>query len=64
MRRLIGRENASAMIFENFWRCRRCRRRLIERPAKVLACMPSPDRQAVVVQHLVVETIDQPVLIH
>ena len=63
MRRLIGRENTSAMILENFRRSGCCRRRLIERPAKVLARMPAADRQAVVVEHFIVEAIDQPVLV-
>ena len=64
MRRLIGREYASAMVLENFWRSYRCRRRMIERPAKVLARMAAADRQAVVVQHFIVEAIDQPMLIN
>src|SRR6187551_403153 len=63
MRRLIGRENTTAMVLENFRRsgCRyRC---LIERPAEMLACMAAADRQAVVAQHFIVETIDQSMLI-
>src|SRR5512144_1293317 len=64
MRRLIGRENASAMVLENFRRRCRCHRRLIERPAKMLARMAAADRQAVVVQHFIVEAMDQPMLIH
>lgn len=63
MGRLVSREHASAMTLENFWRSRRCRRSMIKRPTKVLARMPASDRQAVVVQHLVVQAIDQPMLI-
>src|SRR4029079_2834778 len=64
MRWLVGRENAAAMILENFrWSgCRCCR--VLERPAEILACMPAADLGPVVVQHFIVETIDQSVLIH
>src|SRR4029078_11557473 len=64
MRRLIGGENASAMILEDFRRGCRRHRRLIEAPAKMLARRAAADGQAVVGQDFIVQAIDQPMLIH